>query len=122
MEYLKTWVKVLEDGVQVTTNNMVEKLYDQLKLVHNDMEALNKEVTQLMVEALENQLYGLTEKAKTIGKVGRLNKSCPWWLGSAANPSCGDEPLSSPLNSMFLWIEINSWIYLPSAIFIGKEG
>ena len=51
---------MLEDGVQVTTNNMVEKLYDQLKLVHNDMEALNKEVTQLMVEALENQLYGLT--------------------------------------------------------------
>ena len=69
---------MLEDGVQVTTNNTVEKLYDQLKLVHNDMEALNKEVTQLVVEALENQLYGLTEKAKTIGKVGRLNKSCPW--------------------------------------------
>ena len=59
-------------------SNMVEKLYDQLKPVHNDMEVLNKEVTQLVVEALENQLDGLTEKAKTIGKVRRLNKSCPW--------------------------------------------
>ena len=55
IEDLETWVKVLEDGVQAAVEKVVDKLHDQLRPLQ-EVDALNKKVTQVVAKALETQL------------------------------------------------------------------